>query len=480
MPAIDNRDLVVELGDLLKPFHEDHWKDLEGNRRVTYIPFSKAEDTLTAEQKAEGNTTLRKLAERDQMKQALRSFAKEVQKEMRKTNEGFQVTQENLMKAYTELAVADKTVGEKILKTTARKTPVIIQHGEAAEKRHLAIRPTDSVNVTGHGSRTWAKICTEPADGPSLDAQEVVRRMVADLKNGQAEGLDPALENNLGKIKLDSCGSAGTFLAEFTREARHQRLAPSLDIHGYGQDSLRFNHLDFALDHLDEGTRLVSTAANDAMTDEVWKTTSLAEDIKAKAEQLNLGDRKLDALKAKVDKEIHKVNPVAGMAEDIQAVFVLEDEAKEKLAELESLKTDVETLQGRLKTDPDGHKRKLFNLKAELAELNETLEDNPLMYYPEAEVVEMRANASRLERSVQSLEKQLAREEMTCSELVADLETEKMELNFSTTERASLKRATLTVRQELEAGKVQSRAPNVQDNSLAIKDSKAAPAFRNG
>lgn len=342
MPEPDNKKLLEEVQKLLAE-KGPSWKDAKGPRSVLYIPFKESEDVLSAGQKTAGQDTFREQAVGEQSYLTLRSFGKAVQEELTsdaasKGVAATKVTPENLLECFASLEQGSQ---EKVLNTTARKTPLILQHGSLPADLNLQLRPEDSVNVTGHGAENSLTISSESGEpSPDLTASIVVARLKGDLQAG--------LENGKPKIKLASCGSAGVFLGAFATAANEQNLPGDINVSGYQQDSVAYMDFQYSLDHLDKANRFVildsvaeASGGPGELTAEWYAGRKALESLQGALtkldEQVELQKQRMDQLPQPPEQEVQKLQELnqqrTKAAEKVEAKSLEVDETHKKLAD---------------------------------------------------------------------------------------------------------------------------------------------------
>ena len=289
---------------LEKNFKGREYKEKEGQRHIFYVPFAKHEDPIRQKNNQDKSLAIEVAGDKDG--HTLRAFAQAVQKnkieqraekeEQAKKQEleapaadnsldqsaheesfndldweesdlkveGFEgveawempedlqmeqlenevnpsVSVDRIIEDFNDLS---KERQEKVLQTAFERTPIIVQHGTNA----LKAGPNDIVNVMGHGWKTLNTI--QSSRGHEMTADQFLPRMQQDLGN------------DIKKIKLNNCGSGGKLVHDVENFCSENQMFPGALVRGYAKDKVMLFNTTTALEHLDQGMRYVTDAAD--------------------------------------------------------------------------------------------------------------------------------------------------------------------------------------------------------------------------
>jgi len=341
--AGDNQRAINDVKELLER-HPTKWQDVAGKRSVQYVPFSEEE---LKDPKVDGmEAGLVEQAEGTADALMLRTFAKEVIKRLPEA-ERFEVNASNVKSKWMYKLSEDQQ--KDVLNEVVRKTPVVFLSGKAP--RHcgqelnaaeIKLGPTDSLNITGHGSPKHDVICVSPdvETGKVLTAEDTVKRLQADLKESPFKASLKGENNEQApKLKLNCCGSGGKFVGAFAKAAETEGL--EADVYAYGMDVIQNWTPDSALSNLELGSRFVSTY-EEAQVVETLKAAGKA--ATAVAKQPGMEEQTLEQMTAgdALDNEVELLLAEEKALSDLEGeVEKLEEELM--YAEQSASYLDVET-----------------------------------------------------------------------------------------------------------------------------------------
>lgn len=437
------RDAIADVKALVSQ-HPAKWEDLPGRRSVQYVPFTQAELDDAPVKGMEASLDIQAHGTADAL--MLRTFAKEMGKYL-SDGDKKDLQLDTLISKWTHKLSPEQQ--NAVLDAVVRKTPVVLISGQLPTHcgRELdgagvaELGPTDSLNITGHGSPAHDIICVSPdvTTGEKLTAADTMRRMQQDLKA-------PQLKVNLQdaelapKLKLNSCGSSGKFLAAFVTEAETNHL--DVDVYAYDMDIIQNWTPAAALSHLELGSRHV---AFNGPSEDVKSAVDIMQEAANAARQAKEGGKTLASMSAGDE-----------LAREVELLLVMEEELAEAVEEAE---TELRlTRESEWHDQLPGAEKKLADAKAKLEPVAEKLDQ---LYPLDAVNKLLDERAQDLNLPAESLKKK------TLRTLGPALEVEAEKLKVSVLHKASEHRPKVSVREALKNSGAPGAQPLSQGNAVS-------------